>query len=155
MKVDFKHDGATGTINFGVDIRDQSKAAKVSRAMPGSGDPDEAAAESLAEKLTGITTLDLQQLKALIPDEPLPAGFDHYRTFNAATGDSFNMGNRLSNEGRTLTLHDILFGTLCSPLLEVTSWTRTRKRPNVLPGFLDLDISIQTIDRMTMPSWKS
>lgn len=154
MKVDFTHDGAAGTVNFGIGIRDQSMAEAESRMLPGNGRPDENGAQRFARLLSGLPTLDYEELKKLVPNEPLPEGFEHYRAFNAATGDPFNMGNRLGADGKQLSLHTILFGVLRSPLLIVSAWTQTRKRANILPGFLDLDISIITTGQTQMPCWR-
>lgn len=137
-----------------MDTQDQSKAVAFSRACPGDGTADEEGAQAVASILTGLPTVDYEELKKIIPADCLPQGYEHFHALDAATGDQFNMRNRVDKEGRRVDLHDVLFGVLKSPFMEVTLWTATRKRPDTLPSFLDVDIDIVTVGRITMPSWR-
>ncbi len=153
-QVKFSHDGCPGTISFGIDVHDVSDALAISRLVQLGDNKDEVGAQRFARILSNLPSLNYKELVSVIPNEPLPDGFQHYRAFNAATGDPFNMISRLGEDGRRVTLHDILFGVLSSPFMEVISWTLTSKRKNTLSGFLDFDITIDTVERLSMPSWK-
>lgn len=150
----FTHDGCPATVKFDIDIQDQSDALAISHSVQIGDYTDEDGAQRFARILSELPSLNYKELLSLLPNEPLPDGFEHCRAFNATTGDRFSMSSRRGEKGRRIMLHDILFGVLNSPFMEVLSWTKTSKRENTLSGFLDFEMTIETVERLVMPCWK-
>ena len=115
-------------------------------AMPASGTPDAAAVAAFIRPLSGPGSTDLEELVALLPAMPLPAGYRHLRLFNGATGAAWH-SSFVIEDNKSHTLHDVLFGALNHPTLELSDWTATDWLPDMLPGVLDLELAFTTRPR--------
>lgn len=133
------------------DYRDKTAhQMKMAAAMPASGTPDAAAVAAFIRPLSGLQSTDLDELAARLPATPLPPGYRHFRLFNAVTGAEWHSCFRYE-EGRSFTLHDVLFGALNHPMFELSAWKATEWLPDMLPGVLDLELVFATRPRTEKP----
>lgn len=115
-------------------------------AFPAAGPPDARDVASFCAILSDLPSLDLAELRAHLHASPLPSGYRHFRLFNSATGERWNTCF-VVEDWCVLTLHNVLFGALNHPTLELSSWTRTEWLPDTIPGVLDLDLVFETRPR--------
>ena len=119
---------------------------KMAAAMPASGTPDASNVAAFIGLLSNLGSTDLDRLTGRLPAAPLPTGYRHFRLFDAATGAEWH-SSFVFEENRTHTLHDVLFGALNHPTLELSAWTATEWLPDMLPGVLDLELTFTTRPR--------
>lgn len=122
---------------------------KLAKAIPAEGTPDRQEVDAFLRQLRGLADTDLDALAARLPAVPLPTGYRHFRLFDAATGAEWN-SNFVVEERRRLTLHDVLFGALNHPTLQLASWTGAEWLPDSIPGVLDIELSF-TCEPRTRP----
>lgn len=116
--------------------------------MPASGSPAAAAVQAFIRSLSGLDSTEIDVLSARLPATPLPFGYRHFRIFDGATGAEWN-SSFVVEEHRSLDLHDVLFGALNHPTLELSAWTATEWLPDMLPGVLDLELMFTCRPRTT------
>ena len=116
-------------------------------AISATGRHDPLEIEAFCKALRGLASTSYTSLVQALPKMPLPSGYRHFRLFAAETGEIWNTAF-VYEDRRLLTLHDVLFGALNQPLLEMASWTFTEWLPDQLPGVLDLELTFETKPRM-------
>ncbi|KQN26009.1 hypothetical protein ASE86_07515 [Sphingomonas sp. Leaf33] len=119
---------------------------KMAADMRATGVPDAASVAEFIRPLAGLDSTDLDDLAARLPATPLPTGYRHFRLFNGVTGEQWNH-TFVYGDRSTLTLHDVLFGALNHPTLELSLWRSTEWLPDMIRGVLDLELFFATRPR--------
>jgi len=91
-----------------------------------------------------LDAFDYEEAKRLVPAIPLPGGYAHFRLSLVGRPQPFHRAFQVEDKARPMTLHDVLFGVLEWPGVEVTGWSGVRFMPDVIPGVLDLELDITT-----------
>lgn len=141
MDLAFRRDGAS--VRLGDAPRDRDHADRAAAAaMPPRTCKVDGEAEAFCGTLAALPTLDYRIARAVIPALPLPGGYEHFRLFEAGESVAFHRCFTDEPDAERATLHDVLFGVLEWPCMEVTRWTGTRLKADSIPGVLDIEVDI-------------
>lgn len=118
------------------DAADRHDAA----AFPPSEHAIEGEAEAYIATIDQLSDLSYPAAKKLIEPVPLPDGYAHFRLFRKGEDSAFFRTFKVAADAKPITQHNVLFGVLASPGLQVTEWRGARVIKTEIPGVLDIEI---------------